>query len=149
MEEVAHGFPLGHRVGLDTSIMIYYMEGDERFSDVSRLILESIADGTLRAVASTLLMAEFIVLPFRKNRNDLAARYEHTLLTFPNLRIYQVDRHIARTAARIRAHYGFRLPDAIHLATAVQSDADVFITNDRRLQRFTELRVHLLSDFVH
>jgi predicted nucleic acid-binding protein len=42
-------------------------------------------------------------------------------------------------ATDIRAYYGFKTPDAIHLAAAVVSDCDVFLTNDQRLDRFSDI----------
>jgi predicted nucleic acid-binding protein len=42
---------------------------------------------------------------------------------------------IANQSARLRARYNLRTPDAIHLATALAANADVFITNDRDLIR--------------
>lgn len=47
-------------------------------------------------------------------------------------------------ATDIRAHYGFKTPDAIHLAAAVVSGCDVFLTNDHRLDRFSDLAVEVV-----
>ena len=53
---------------------------------------------------------------------------------------------IAHRAAEYRARYGLRTPDAIHVATAVQARAEVFLTNDRRLRRVEEIDVLLVED---
>lgn len=149
MGEVAQ--PLGDaaRVGLDTAVLIYYVEPESPFSSAARQVLTAIRSGNVVAVASTILLSELTVLPYRQHHYHLAARYETTVVGFPNLDIVPVERETARFAARIRAEYGFRLPDAIHLATAVQHGADTFITNDHHLQRFSDLSVMLLSDFIH
>jgi predicted nucleic acid-binding protein len=63
----------------------------------------------------------------------------------PNLTILEVNRAIVKTASEIRRTYGFRLADAVQLATAVHEKADVFITNDQRLKHFKPLRVIPLS----
>jgi predicted nucleic acid-binding protein len=55
-----------------------------------------------------------------------------------------VDRAIGEGAARLRARYGLRTPDAIHLATAVAARAEAFVTTDRRLARVRELEVRVL-----
>lgn len=149
MGEVAHPLGAASRVGLDSAVLIYYVESDFAFSSVARQVLTAIWNGDVDAVASTILLSELTVLPYRQHRYHLAARYETTIVNFPNLDVLPVDRDTARLAARIRAEYGFRLPDAIHLATAVQHGADTFITNDRSLQRFSDLSVMLLSDFIH
>ena len=65
-------------------------------------------------------------------------------LETPNLKIKNLDSEIAIEAARIRRKYGFQTPDAIELATAVVAKADAFITNDKRLMKFNEIKVKLL-----
>ena len=50
-----------------------------------------------------------------------------------------MSREVIDHAAEIRAKYGFRTPDAIHLAAAVVSSCDVFLTNHHRLDRFTDI----------
>jgi predicted nucleic acid-binding protein len=47
-------------------------------------------------------------------------------------------------AAEIRAQHGFKTPDAIHLAAAIESGCDRFLTNDRRLARFTGITVEIM-----
>ena len=44
-------------------------------------------------------------------------------------------------AAMIRAKYGFRALDAIHLAAAVEAHCDVFLTNDKRLGGFPDIKI--------
>lgn len=61
------------------------------------------------------------------------------------LAVVEVNEEIADKTALIRRKYGFRTPDAIQLATAVQTRAKVFITNDERLKKLKELKVILLS----
>lgn len=46
-----------------------------------------------------------------------------------------------RRAAAIRAAHPLRTPDAIHLAAALESRADMFLTADRRLKQFKDLQV--------
>ncbi len=38
----------------------------------------------------------------------------------------------------------FSLPDAIHLAAAVESGCEMFLTNDNRLDGFSDLTVEIL-----
>jgi predicted nucleic acid-binding protein len=52
-------------------------------------------------------------------------------------------------SAYIRADHNFKVADSIQLATAVEGGADLFLTNDGDLKRFTEVRVITLSDLSH
>jgi predicted nucleic acid-binding protein len=51
-------------------------------------------------------------------------------------------------AASIRARFGFRTPDAIHLAAAMAAHCDQFLTNDRSLRAFSEVTVVVVDDLV-
>src|SRR5207248_6090877 len=46
----------------------------------------------------------------------------------------------------LRRAYGFRIPDAIQLATCLYQKVDLFITNDRRLKTYKEIPIILLSE---
>jgi predicted nucleic acid-binding protein len=59
-----------------------------------------------------------------------------------------VNEAVAEEAARIRARYRFKTPDAIHLASAKLGGADLFVTNDDRLRQFLDLTVIVLRDYV-
>ncbi len=48
-------------------------------------------------------------------------------------------------ATEIRANYSFKTPDSIHLACAVIGKANFFVTNDKRLNAFTEVKVLCLT----
>lgn len=50
-------------------------------------------------------------------------------------------------AAKIRAKYkGFKAMDALQLATAMISDCDLFLTNDKQLRRFDGLPILVVDD---
>lgn len=48
-------------------------------------------------------------------------------------------------ATDLRARLNIRTPDALHLAAAIVGGCDVFLTNDEKLKRCTELRVEVLN----
>jgi uncharacterized protein len=58
--------------------------------------------------------------------------------------IVGLSREVVDLATRIRAQYGFKTPDALHLAAAILSDCDVFLTNDYRLDRFNEVAIEVI-----
>ena len=57
-----------------------------------------------------------------------------------------VTRAVLIRAAEIRARYGLRAPDAIMLATAVESGATLAVTNDSAWRKVDEIEVLLLRD---
>lgn len=68
--------------------------------------------------------------------------------TFPNLGLREIDQNIAHLAAKLRARYGFKTPDALFLATALEEKAEAFITNDVRLKGIENIEIVLISSFV-
>jgi predicted nucleic acid-binding protein len=123
-----------------------FIEWHSVYHPVLRPVFAALAEGHFLAVTSTVTLLETLVLPLRNKRLDLAHEYEQILLHARHLTSYNLSPAIAVRAAEIRADYQFRTPDAIQLATAVYAEATFFLTNDRALQRFSELNVVLLDD---
>lgn len=80
--------------------------------------------------------------PTRDRDAALLARYD---AAFAKARVVEITAAIIEGATELRARYGFRSPDAIHLATAIDGGADVFITGDASLARCTEITVDVLT----
>ena len=53
---------------------------------------------------------------------------------------------IAESAADLRARYNLRTPDALHVASALSSGCDAFLTNDAGLKRVQELPILVLDE---
>jgi|SRR5882762_10212147 len=134
---------------LDSAPLIYYIQDNKKFSGLIHPIIEAIARGEKAGVTSYLTLLELLVMPFKKKREDLAIKYSHVLLKSPHMRLLPVGESVAQEAARIRASYPFiRTPDAVQLASAKVSQADIFITNDKRLRGFKEVRMLVLSEHL-
>lgn len=92
---------------------------------------------------------EIIVKPLALGRLDVARKYEAMFINFPNLEVVDLDRDVIRQAARLRAEYRIRPPDALQAAASLLYGAEVSITNDGLLERLIEkLEVILLTDLV-
>jgi predicted nucleic acid-binding protein len=136
-------------IGLDTSLFIYHFEAHPRYLSLTTEILGSIQSGRRESIISVVTLMELTVLPYRMNQPQAAAEYEALLVHFPNLRLVDVTRDIARRAAQLRASYTLRPADALLVATAVEGGATAFVTNDKALVRLTPLiDILLLQDFL-
>ncbi len=126
------------RVFWDTNLFVYLWEGSIRTRQVEALINWQ-HQHEAELVTSTLTIGELLVHPLRQNREDLADRY---LASFSQLQVVAFDESAAYAFAQLRAQYG-RLapPDAIQLGCASVAAVDLFITNDRRLARYSVPRV--------
>lgn len=104
-------------------------------------------DGQFQGIASALVLLESLVGPFRR-ANDQAVEAAQFIQNFPNLDLRSVTGEIAIQAARIRADYDLRAPDALHAATAMHADADAMLTNDHAFKRLPDLEILYLDELI-
>lgn len=58
-----------------------------------------------------------------------------------------VEKDILIQSAHISAQTGMKTPDAIHVATAMASGCDIFLTNDKAIQTHRGLERVLLTEY--
>lgn len=136
------------RVGLDSVVFIYGFEGAANYAKLARLVLDGIASGIFTGVTSTLTLMELTVRPHQLRRLDLVADYEFYVSNLPNLTVAEVSTPTARRAAELRAAHRLAPVDAVQIAACLERQATVFITNDRRLRRVSEIEILMLDDFL-
>jgi len=137
------------RIGLDTSVFIYHIEGSSPQAVPAATALDELNVGAFEGVTSVITLMELIVKPLQMNRPDVADSYEALLVTYPNLNLVRLDRTTARRAAELRATYRLRPADALQVAACVQAGARAFLTNDKALRRVgDDVAVLLLDDFL-
>lgn len=132
------GLPKGARVVVDTAPIIYLLEGNAQFLPRFIGLFEADAAGDLQIAISTITLAEVLTGPLRSGQEALAQRYQSALLQYT---VAPVSSAIAALAARMRARYGLKLPDAIQLATALDLEAAALVTHDRDFARVEGLAV--------
>jgi predicted nucleic acid-binding protein len=135
-------------IGLDTAPFVYYIEDAAPYADLLHPAFSLLENHRLRAVTSTVTLAEILTKPFAEKKYGLVDEIQFTLRTFSTLFMVNVDERLAEAAALIRARYAIRLPDALQLAAALQGEATLFLTNDKRLRRVDDIEVLLLSNFL-
>lgn len=118
------------RIALDSNVLIAALVSHETTSQqAQRLILDLIA-GKHRAVASSIIYGEVIGISVAR-LDDL----ENFFGSLRNMVTIPADDGTCLAAAEFRRKHGnaLKLPDALHIATAQLSGAEVFITNDKKL----------------
>jgi predicted nucleic acid-binding protein len=136
-------------VGLDTAVFIYHFERNPRYFSLTEELFSGLEAGDRKGVTSSITLLEIIVKPLALDRQDIARKYEALLMNFPNLDIIDLDRDVIRQAARLRAEYRIRPPDALQVSVSLLYGAEIFITNDGHLKRLKdEIEVIILDDFV-
>ena len=136
---------LGNRVYVDANIIVYVVEGYAQHQQVLRSLLAEMDAGRLAAVTSELTLAEVLVKPMRDANEHLVRAYAEFLEPSRALTVAPLTRPILIDAARIRASGNLKLPDAVHVATAIALDCDTLLTNDQSLRGSPGIEVKLLS----
>lgn len=133
------------RESLDSCIIIYSIEGVAPFQSTIMDLMQEINE-TQESIllTSRLAMLECRTRPLRDGDTSLLHKYDG-FFSAKRLMLIEVDSGVLDTATRLRAKYGYRTPDAIHLASALEAGADLFITGDAALKDFAEVPVHLVS----
>jgi predicted nucleic acid-binding protein len=134
------------RLGLDTSAIIYLIEAHPKYDTLVAAIFSDIAAGRFVGVTSAITLTEVLIQPLLHGDIPLQQRYRDLLLWSANFEVVSVDADVAERAASIRARHRLRTPDALQIATALNADCEVFITNDATLRRVSELRVLILDE---
>ncbi|MGH2427459.1 MAG: type II toxin-antitoxin system VapC family toxin [Candidatus Limnocylindria bacterium] len=135
------------RIGIDSNVVIYALEGSGRESTTAGALFDLMAAGACGGVLSILGLIEVLVGPARHVGDALVQRYADELMELDGLAITGIDREAAVEAAHVRAA-GTPLADAIHLASARRFGASAFVTNDRRVKPVQGLEVIALADVL-
>jgi len=132
------------QIGLDTNVLIYYIEEHPVFLKKVEPIIDRIVEGKATGITSYVTLLELLVKPIKEKRFDLVEQYKEILTS--ELDMVPLDESVSLKAAELRAKYGIKTPDAIQLASVISKNGEVFITNDERLDAVKEIKVLTLSD---
>ncbi len=133
---------------LDTAPVIYQVEQNLAYSALAGAVFQEIDAGRVGAVTSPVTLAECLVHPYKTASTARIKAFTALITIGRNTQFVAIDQAIAQKAAEFRAGYNLLLPDALQVAVAVMSGCDALLTNDRGLQRVTELRVLVLDDLA-
>ena len=114
---------------LDTNILIYVCEDESEYGESLRI---KMADESLRMAISPLTMMECLVKPIKSGNAVLQRRYEEWFDRWTQL---SMPASVYVDAAVLRAHFGLKTPDALHLACAQHHGCEALWTNDDRLSK--------------
>jgi predicted nucleic acid-binding protein len=116
----------------DADVLIYAaVHGHELGRRVRALFpVEAVADtNVIAGVGSVLLLPELLAKPMR---DGSISEVSELAMLLGRLTLRPVDLATAEMATALGATYKLRAADAIHLATAIGSGADRFITNNAK-----------------
>ena len=121
------------RIYWDTMLFVYLLENNSEYVQRVHQIYTRMTERGDRLVTSTFTLGELLVAPFRTGDTPLADAVRD-FLQGPDVEMFPFDARAAEGYSIVRATTGVRPADAIHLACAARANADLFITNDKKLQ---------------
>ena len=136
------------RVFLDTAPLIYYIEGGSKFQKVLDNLFGLNSRAKFTFVTSTVSLLEVLVKPLRDGRNDIAQQYRDILTKAMWNEMHDLTSDVAEVAAKFRANYNLRTPDAIQIASALSTKSNYFLTNDAKLKQVTDINVVTLDELA-
>ena len=102
------------------------------------MVLESTRRELLYWPAVT--VTKYLTYPYQQNDMKMINSF-YSFIEDMEIEIKNIDKRIAEKAAKIRAEYKFfKSMDALQLATACINKCDLFLTNDKQLKQFNEIK---------
>ena len=129
------------KVFIDTAPLIYLIEGEDNFASSVEKQLRQWITAKENLSTSTLTLLELLVAPMKQENKPLVQKYRALLQDILSEPLIPLSEAISEMAAQIRGATGFKTPDSIQLATALYSGADIFYTNDKRLSKFSDIKI--------
>lgn len=137
------------RVFIDSAPLIYFIENKHPFNKVLSPLFTSNSKGDFLFITSTITLLEVLTFPLSENKLQLVKQYEDILTNSESIEIIDLNKEIARRAAGLRAKFKLHTPDSIQIATAIEQNADIFLTNDNRLSKIKEIEIVNLNQIIH
>jgi predicted nucleic acid-binding protein len=116
-------------IAFDTNIFIYVLNGDSQFGPAASKLLKA----TQRPkMASELVFGEILASP---KLQDISLQNKALLfLNALDIQWQKINRDVLFEAAGLRRqHPNLKLVDALHIASAIVGQAEIFFTNDQDL----------------
>lgn len=132
------------KVYLDSSVVILHVQAEshER-KDVGARLRRSMDAGD-QLIASDLTRMECRVRPLRDGDAALITAYDQ-FFNGEEVALEPVSREAWNLAAEVRAKYGLKTPDALHVACAVTLGCDLLLTGDAHLASCPEIKAELVA----
>lgn len=139
--------PDGGLVYLDANSLIYTVERVEPYRSLLDPMWQAAQGGNLTVASGALIVVESLVKPLRDGNREIEAQYRE-LFEASVFRVLDMPLAVFERAAEIRAFAHLTTADALHAATALHVNCDLFVTNDAAFRRVDGLAVTVLNDLI-
>jgi len=127
----------------DSAPVIYAVERIPIVGQRALARIQQLVSARESLVVSDLVAMECLVGPM-KSQDSVLEQAFRSFFQSAIVTVVPISRQVCEQAARIRADFGFKSVDALHLAAAVESGCTEFVTNDLRLRRYSALKIEIV-----
>ena len=122
------------RIYWDSNLFIYLHEDHPEFGPLVRRIYETHIARNDTLCTSVFTVGEVLTLPLRMKDETAIAAIRESMLS-GEVELIPFTLAMAQRYGRIRAACSIKPADALHLATAIETKVDLFVTNDHMLRK--------------
>lgn len=138
-----------NNIFIDTAPFIYLIEKHPVYFNTIYSIAELFDAGKLSVITSVITLTEVLVIPFKEKNDTLITAYKNLIKNSDNFHLLEITSSIAEKAAQVISTYNLKTPDGIQIASAIEFSADIFLTNDSKLKRITEIQVITHDEMIN
>jgi predicted nucleic acid-binding protein len=121
------------RVYFDTNVFILLVEGEPERAAIIRRLFDELRKYNSSAVTSELILGEVLAPPRRKGALELHIKkriYLDLVVWSGFIELIPVSRDLLIETANLRNVSRHKLPDAVHVVSAIRSRCTYFLSND-------------------
>ncbi len=131
-------------VFLDANLVIYFVEQTPLWGQKASARLAALRAAGESFAVTELVRLECLVSPLKAGDASRLADFT-AFFAAPDLIVLPITTAVAQRAALLRATQQFQPLDALHLAAAIEHGCGLFLTNDARLKKCTDIPVEILT----
>lgn len=124
---------------LDANVFVAAFETPNEGANPVQRLFRALVERRPRAISSELTLAELLA-PIRRphalSGPERKSLYYNLFVRQDVVELKPVSRDILIKTATLRGEINYKLPDAIHVATAIEASCASFASNDERLKQF-------------
>jgi len=132
------------RIFLDTNIFLAILNEEENWQFAEKVLLD-IHNGKYTGYTSVICVSEILSGFYAEDESEKGEMFLTDLKAINNLTITDVDLIIAKDAAKMRAKYKIKLPDAM-IASSCMIHKCKLITQDENLKKVKEIDVKSIDE---
>ncbi len=134
------------KIFLDTNIFLAILNQEENWELAERLLLD-VHNGKYTGYTSVICVSEILSGFYAEGKSEKSEIFLTDIKAINNLTITDVDLIIAKDAAKMRAKYKIKLPDAMIAASCMIQKCKL-ITQDQNLKKVREIEVKSIRELL-